>query len=65
METTDEAPDLLTAREVATALRLSSATVRRLVASREIKAVRVGGSIRIRRNDLDTLLEITATEESA
>lgn len=57
MTTIDEAPELLTVGEVATALRLSGATVRRLVHSGEIAALRVGGSIRIRRDDLAALLE--------
>ena len=56
MTTIDEAPELHTVSEVATRLRLSDATVRRLVHSGEIPALRVGGSIRIRRDDLAALL---------
>jgi excisionase family DNA binding protein len=57
MATIDEAPELHTVGEVARKPRLSGATVRRLVHSGEIPALRVGGSIRIRRDDLDALLE--------
>lgn len=46
-------PRLLTRRAAADALACSESTVKRLVASGELPAVRVGGAARIRLDDLD------------
>lgn len=46
MDVGEEALDLLTIGEVATRLRLSKTTVRRLVASKELEAVRIGRALR-------------------
>ena len=48
---------LLTVREVAVALRVSSMTVYRLIRAGEIRALRVGHSYRIRESDVDAYLE--------
>ena len=43
----DEALDLLTVQEVATRLRLSVVTVRRLIKSEDLEAVHIGRSVRV------------------
>lgn len=49
--------DLLTAGEVAEAMRVSTMTVYRLIRSGELGAIRVGRRFRIRRSDLDRYLD--------
>jgi excisionase family DNA binding protein len=63
MSAIEEIRPLLTADDVAPILRLSPQTVRRLAASGAIPSVRIAGSVRFRRDDLDTLLEQPAHEE--
>ena len=46
------ASDLLTTREVAVILRLSSRTVRRAVRRGDLAAVRVGRTVRVARSEL-------------
>ncbi|HZJ27827.1 MAG TPA: helix-turn-helix domain-containing protein [Acidimicrobiia bacterium] len=51
-------PDgLLTVREVAEAMRVSTMTVYRLIKARELSATRVGKHFRIRRSDLAAYLD--------
>ncbi|HEY1332314.1 MAG TPA: helix-turn-helix domain-containing protein [Actinomycetota bacterium] len=47
---------LLTVREVAHALRVSTMTVYRLIHGGRLRALRVGKSYRVRESDLDTYL---------
>lgn len=47
---------LLTVAEVASALRVSTMTVYRLVQAGQLPALRVGRNYRIRQHDLDTYL---------
>ena len=51
-----EQPLLLTVREVADAMRVSTMTVYRLIRSGALPAIRVGKHFRIRRTDLDHYL---------
>lgn len=52
------APDgLLTVREVAEAMRVSTMTVYRLIKAEELPAIRVGKHFRIRRSDLTGYLD--------
>jgi excisionase family DNA binding protein len=53
----DQTAGLLTITEVAEFLRISIPTVRRLIEQREIPFLKVGGSIRFTRSDIDTYLE--------
>jgi excisionase family DNA binding protein len=48
---------LLTLPEVATILRLSVRTVRRLIVDEKLATVRIGRAVRIRTKDLMALLE--------
>jgi excisionase family DNA binding protein len=48
---------LLTVAEVASAMRVSTMTVYRLIKSGELPAVRVGKNYRIREHDLERFLE--------
>jgi excisionase family DNA binding protein len=48
---------LLTVREVAETMRVSSMTVYRLIRAGELPALRVGKHFRIRENDLNAYLE--------
>ncbi|MCC6350254.1 MAG: helix-turn-helix domain-containing protein [Candidatus Eisenbacteria bacterium] len=57
----EAAPRLLTLPEVAAFLRVSPKTVRRLVAGRKIRCVRVGRVLRFRQADLFRFVE--AVEE--
>jgi excisionase family DNA binding protein len=43
----DEALDLLTVKEVATRLRFSVVTIRRLIAAGDLEGVHVGASVRV------------------
>jgi excisionase family DNA binding protein len=55
----DDAPaqdKLLTVPDVARLLQLSERTIRRLIAAGALDVVRIGRSVRIRRNDLSSLL---------
>lgn len=49
--------ELLTAREVAEAMRVSTMTVYRLIKSGELPAIRVGKHLRIRRTEVDAYLD--------
>lgn len=52
------APDgLLTVREVAEAMRVSTMTVYRMIKAGELPAIRVGKHFRIRRRDLTAYLD--------
>ena len=53
----NEQPELLTVREVADAMRVSTMTVYRLIRSGALRAIRVGKHFRIRAHDLDHYLE--------
>jgi excisionase family DNA binding protein len=46
---------LLTAKEVASLLRLSERTVRRMIADGQLSVVRIGRSVRIRPGALDEM----------
>ena len=52
-----EQPELLTVREVADAIRVSTMTVYRLIRGGALPAIRVGKHFRIRTRDLDHYLE--------
>lgn len=49
--------DLLTVRDVAGLCHLHEVTVRRHIASGRLASVRVGGGVRIRREDLDAFIK--------
>ena len=49
--------DLLTPREVAEVMRVSTMTVYRLIKSGELRAIRVGKHLRIRGDDVATFLD--------
>jgi excisionase family DNA binding protein len=51
-----EGDPLLTVREVAATMRVSTMTVYRLIKSGELPAIRVGKNYRIRESDVDTYL---------
>jgi len=53
----NEQPELLTVREVADSMRVSTMTVYRLIRSGALPAIRVGTHFRIRTGDLDRYLE--------
>jgi excisionase family DNA binding protein len=52
--------DLLTVKETAEMLRVSTVTVRRYIASGKLAAVRVGRNIRIRREEAESVIESDA-----
>lgn len=54
--------DLLTAKEVARRFRVSIATPYRWAREGELEVVRVGGTIRFRREDIDRLLRSLSSE---
>lgn len=54
---TDPADDLLTITEAATRLRCSMQTVRRRIKSGELDAFLFAGSYKIRKGDVDAMLE--------
>jgi excisionase family DNA binding protein len=49
--------ELLTAREVAELMRVSTMTVYRLIKSGELPAIRVGKHLRIRRDDVEAYFD--------
>jgi excisionase family DNA binding protein len=51
-----QAAELLTVREVATSLRVSTMTVYRLIKAGELRSTRVGKGYRIRASDLEKYL---------
>jgi excisionase family DNA binding protein len=53
----NEQPVLLTVREVAESMRVSTMTVYRLIRSGALPAIRVGKHFRIRARDLDFFLD--------
>jgi excisionase family DNA binding protein len=57
----DEEHRLLTVREVADAMRVSTMTVYRLIRSGALSAIRVGKHFRIRTRDLEDYLEAQST----
>jgi excisionase family DNA binding protein len=57
----DEEHRLLTVREVADAMRVSTMTVYRLIRSGALPAIRVGKHFRFRRSDLEGYLESQST----
>ena len=58
-------PLLLTVEEVAAHLRLNHYSVRRHIRSGRLKAIRVGGRIRVRRQDLESFLQPAAGQEDS
>jgi putative molybdopterin biosynthesis protein len=64
METTQERR-FLTVRELADLLRISRRRTYELVAAGDVPSVRVGGSIRIPREELDRLLDERTTKPAA
>jgi excisionase family DNA binding protein len=54
--------ELLTVKETAEMLRVSTVTVRRYIASGKLAAVRVGRNIRIRRDDAERVIEPSKPE---
>jgi excisionase family DNA binding protein len=61
MPTQDQMPVLLTIEEAASYLRLSRAKVYSMAACGELPAVRLGRSVRVRRDRLDAWLEVQST----
>ena len=57
----EEEYELLTVREVADAMRVSTMTVYRLIRSDALPAIRVGTHFRIRNRDLEGYLESQST----
>ena len=57
--------DLLTPREVAEVMRVSTMTVYRLIKSGELPAIRVGKHLRIRGNDVVTFLDARVVHASS
>jgi excisionase family DNA binding protein len=57
----DEEYRLLTVREVADAMRVSTMTVYRLIRTEALPAIRVGKHFRIRNRDLEGYLESQST----
>jgi excisionase family DNA binding protein len=60
---TSSPPELLTFAEVTAELRLSAPSVRKLVAAGQLPVIRLSGSLRFRRADLDALLDPTHERE--
>jgi excisionase family DNA binding protein len=54
--TTVETPTLLSVRDVAAHLRVSRATAYRLIHAGELPAVRVGGQLRVDRDELNNYI---------
>lgn len=65
MEGSDSAETYLTVAEVAALLKLNQQTVRNWIDQGSLPALRVGRRVRIRRSDLDELLEAGSTRGSA
>jgi excisionase family DNA binding protein len=57
----EEEHRLLTVREVADAMRVSTMTVYRLIRSESLRAIRVGKHFRVRTRDLEGYLEAQST----
>ena len=55
-------PHLLTVREVASVMRVSTMTVYRLIKTGELAAVRVGHNYRIREDDLERYLSARSVQ---
>lgn len=51
-----EFPPLVTTREAATILRVDNETVRRLLVQKKLPGIKIGGSWRIKRDDLFAIL---------
>jgi excisionase family DNA binding protein len=58
VRTVNEQIDLLTVREVAESMRVSTMTVYRLIRAGSLPAIRVGKHFRIRTRDLEHYLDI-------
>ena len=56
---------MLTPAEVAVELRVSAPTVYRVISRGELKAVRVGGQLRVDRDDLERFLQASEPERLA
>lgn len=50
-------PSLLTCQEAAEVLRVEPSTIRRYIRTKRLAAVRIGGSYRIRQEDLHALIQ--------
>ena len=61
----EQLPDYLTVKEVATVVRVHPGTVRRWREDGTLPGVRVGGTIRFRRQDVEALLGVVSTPEPA
>ena len=61
----DGLPTLLTCKQVATVLSISPRTVLRLIDRGELRSVRIGGSVRVRLSDVDTLVEAGTVQNDA
>ena len=55
-----DSDQLMTVAEVASQLQVSTRTIRRLIAAAELKVVRIGRAIRIRRADLNAYVTAAA-----
>ena len=56
--------DVLTTREAATYLKTTPDTIRRLLRQRRLPAMKLGGSWRLRKSDLDELFTEALVDES-
>jgi excisionase family DNA binding protein len=65
MTTREQTPSLLTTGEVATALRITSQTVRNRVADGTLRSVRIGDVIRIPAAEVTRLLEGTQNKAAS
>lgn len=62
-ESQGDVEPLLTVADVAEVLRLSVRTVRRLIAEKQLRVVRVGRSVRVRPKDLRSFLGASGQEK--
>jgi excisionase family DNA binding protein len=56
--------DVLTTKEAATYLKTTPDTIRRLLRQRRLPAMKLGGSWRLRRSDLDEMFTETLVDEA-
>ena len=60
MESWSEIDQLLTVAEVADCLKLSVRSVRRLIARNQLSVIRIGRSVRVRLEDLNSFIDEAA-----
>ena len=60
----NETPEYLTAKEFAALFRISTAQVYQLISEGQIRAIRIGGSLRISQREIDRLDPTRLSNES-